>query len=303
MGLTSSVQFCKNSQGRRRTAILDHRATLIGVLGFSLLITPMAAQERSSNGATVPNTRSPLDEIQSDPVEKATPHAGGPNDVCLLPPLSLIQNQVVAAKDLAVPAKAKKEYLAGCAALRKSKFEDAEKHLRKAVEQYSEYPTAWTTLGQLLSAEKHNDQARAACSKASAVQTSYMPAYLCLADIAAQEEAWSQVLQFSSQALQVAPTAVAYLYNAAASLKIHNLDEAEQSALRALAMDKENSDPRGHFVLAQIYEAKGDRPKEISELREYLKFIRNPEDIAYVKQSIARLEKSGAAHTDPAAHN
>jgi hypothetical protein len=80
------------------------------------------------------------------------------------------------------------------------------------------------------------------------------------------------VLQFSSKALQLDPitTAVAYLYYAAANLKIHRLPEAEQSALRALAIDKKNSNPREHFVLAQIYEAKGHRPREISELREYL---------------------------------
>jgi tetratricopeptide (TPR) repeat protein len=226
-------------------------------------------------------------------------------DTCLLPPLNLVRSHVVAATALAVPPKAKKEYLAGCAALRKKKIESAEKHLRNAVEKYPDYSAAWTTLGQVLAAEKHNDQARRACSQGSTVGPSYVPAYLCLAGIAAQEEAWAEVLQFSNQALQLDPgaTGIAYLYNAAANLNTNKLDEAEQSALRALAIDGSNSDPRVHFLLAQIYEAKGDRAKEVAELREYLKFAKNPEDVADVKQYLSQLEKADPRHGDPAVRN
>jgi hypothetical protein len=49
------------------------------------------------------------------------------------------------------------------------------------------------------------------------------------------------------------------------------LTDVEKSALRALEIDKNNSEPRVHFVLAQIYEAKGDRADEAAQLREYLK--------------------------------
>ena len=86
-------------------------------------------------------------------------------------------------------------------------------------------------------------------------------------------------------------------------MKTNKLDEAEKSALRAAAIDKNNSDPRVHFVLAQIYEAKGDRAKEVAELREYLKFAKNPEDVADAKQSLSQLEKAEARHSDPAVRN
>jgi len=196
-------------------------------------------------------------------------------------------------------------YLAGCAALRKKKIKSAEKRLRNAVENYPEYSAAWTTLGQVLAAEKHNDEARKACSQGSAVEPSYVPAYLCLAGIAAQEEVWEEVLKFSGEALQLDPvtTAIAYLYNAAANLKTNKLDEAEKGALQALAIDKDNSDPRVHFLLAQIYEVKGDRTKEVAELKEYLKFAKNPEDVADVKQYLAQLEKADARHGHPAVPN
>jgi hypothetical protein len=46
-----------------------------------------------------------------------------------------------------------------------------------------------------------------------------------------------------------------------------------------------------HFVLAQIYGAKGDPANEAIQLREYLKFADNPDDAAMVKQYLSDLKK------------
>jgi tetratricopeptide (TPR) repeat protein len=211
---------------------------------------------------------------------------------CLLPPLTLVQSPTVAAAHLQTPAKAKKEYEEACAALKDKKTENLEKHLRKAVQEYPKYSAAWVTLGQVLAARQQNDEARSACSQGSAADPSYVPAYLCLADIAAREKAWDEVLKLSSRALELDPTvnAVAYEYNAAANLRVNRLAEAEKSALKALEIDKNNTEPRAHFVLAQIYEAKGDRENEAAQLQEYLKFASDPQDVAMVKQYLSQLE-------------
>jgi predicted Zn-dependent protease len=52
-----------------------------------------------------------------------------------------------------------------------------------------------------------------------------------------------------------------------------------------------NADPRVHFLLAQIYEAKGDRESEAAQLREYLKYASDPNDVAMVKRYLSELEK------------
>jgi len=304
----------KKITSRRQASLGGCRALIFVVMfGFSLCATLGArAQHTGAAGANSSVTAKVMDDLLAKTRIAASRDKGlaGQDtdeieDTCFLPPLSLVRSHVVAATALAIPAKAKKEYLAGCAALRKKKMESAEKHLRNAVENYPEYSAAWTTLGQVLAAEKHNGEARKACSQGSAVEPSYMPAYLCLAGIAAQEEAWGEVLQFSSEALQLDPNAtpIAYLYNAAANLKAGKLDEAEKSALRALAIDKNNSDPRVHFVLAQIYEAKGDRAKEVAELGEYLKFAKDPVDVADVKQYLSQLEKADTRPGDPPVRN
>jgi len=223
-------------------------------------------------------------------------------DSCLLPPLTLVRTPVVAATALAVPPRARKEYSEACAELKEKKTESAEMHLRKAVQEYPNFSVAWVTLGQILAAENHADDGRNACAQGSAVAPQYVPAYLCLAEIAARQKAWDDVLLLSSRAIDLDPstTAISYEYNAAANLRTNKLDAAEKSALRAISIDKENTDPRAHFLLAQIYEAKGDQANEIAQLREYLKFAKDPDDVAATKQFLSQLEQSAVSLRNPA---
>jgi tetratricopeptide (TPR) repeat protein len=215
------------------------------------------------------------------------------NNTCLLPPLNLMSGPTVAAEQLQIPPKARKEYEEACATLKNGKTGDAEKRLRKAVQEYPKYSAAWVTLGQVLAAQQRTDEARSACSQASTVDSRYVPAYLCLADIALRANDWREVLHLSSEALEVDPSnnAVAYEYHAAANLNLHNLGDAEKSGLRAVDIDKNHREPRVYFVLAQIYEAKHDPANEATQLREYLKYARNPDDVDMVKQYLSDLEK------------
>ena len=164
--------------------------------------------------------------------------------------------------------------------------------MRKALKQEPHFPAAWVTLGQLLAAHQRSDEARSACSQALSADPGYLPPYLCLTDIAARSEAWDEALQLSVRALELEPVNdfIAYGYNAAAYLNLHKLPEAEKSALRALEIDKYNADPRVHFLLAQIYEAKKDVVNEAAQLREYLKFA-DSADAAMVNRVLSDLEK------------
>ena len=179
------------------------------------------------------------------------------DDSCFLPPLNGLLRSRVGLADLQVPEKAQREQKHGCAALRNSKITEAEGHLRKAVKQWPRYLAACVVLGQVLEAQQKTDEAYAACSQPLATESNYLPAYLCLADISAHSESWNKVLQLSIRALEIDPSsdALAYDYNSAANYHLHRLPEAERSALRAAEIDKNNADPRVHFLLAQIYVA------------------------------------------------
>ena len=286
---------------------------LAGVAVFSFSIAPAtAAQQPNTPGApasdvsNIPRTiTDTMDKVGIRDLRKDAPAAqksSETDEICLLPPLTLVRSATVAAAALTVPAKAKKEYLEACGALKERKIENAEKHLRKAVHEYPKYSLAWVTLGQMLAAQNRGEEARSACSQGSTVEPSYVPAYLCLADLAAREKAWGDVLLLSSRALQLNPNTnpIAYEYNAAANLRTNKLEDAERSALRAVSIDKDNMDPRAHFVLAQIYEAKGDRTNEIAQLREYLKFAKDPADVAAAKQYLALVEQPASSVGNPA---
>jgi tetratricopeptide (TPR) repeat protein len=217
---------------------------------------------------------------------------GSQDDTCFLPPLTGMHTATVEVADLQVPAKAQKEYEDGCAAVKNKKMADAETHLRKVVKEYAKYAAAWVLLGQVLEARQETNEARDACSHPLTSVANYLPAYLCLTDISARANNWDEVLKLSTRALEIDPVsnAAAYAYNATAALNLHHLADAEKSALRASAIDSKHSEPRLLYLLAQIYAAKGDRANLTAQLREYLKFTRDPEDAVAVRSYLAKLE-------------
>lgn len=255
---------------------------------------PAPTPPASKPSTDFPSAKNPWDEnelLYGNSNKRVSPMIGE-GDNCFLPPLNGLGRSSVGVADLQAPSKAQKEQRDGCAALRNSKAAEAEAHLRKAVKQWPNYLAAWVVLGQVLESQQKFDEAYSACSHPLTTDSNYLPAYLCMADISAHSENWNQVLQLSNRALEIDPTnsAVAYDYNAAANLRLHRLPEAEKSGLRAAEIDKTNADPRVHFLLAQIYEAKGDRENEAAQLREYLKYASDPNDVAMVKSYLAKLE-------------
>jgi tetratricopeptide (TPR) repeat protein len=213
------------------------------------------------------------------------------NDTCLLPPLDRVRTSVVAAAQLRIPGKARREYQRACSDLAKKKSFTAEQHLRKAVQKYPEYAAAWVTLGQVLADEHSSENAMKACSQATTVDLAYLPAYLCQAEIASRTQEWGEELKHSSRALELdANSVLAYEYQAAANANLGNLSEAEKSGLRALDLGKDRQDPSIYFLLAQIYKLKGDAAREEGQIRLYLKYTHNRERAAIAKTILAKLE-------------
>jgi len=272
------------------------------VVYVAVLSLPGFAQ-RPGGGMAPPNKPNPPPRAPSDTFDqtrlrygdKSTPAVTiiGEKDTCFLPPLNSVGNPTVAVANLQAFPKAKKDYAAACSALNDKKYDAAEAHLRRAVQIEAKYPAAWVTLGQLLAAAQKNDDAHQACSHALEAEVNYVVAYLCMAEVAVRAQQWEEVLKYTGRALELDPTndAPGYAYSAAANLNLHRLDEAEKNGLRALEIDKNNSDPRVHFLMAQIYEAKRDLTSEAEQLREYLKYANGPEEVAMVKQALADVEK------------
>jgi len=217
----------------------------------------------------------------------------GEESSCFLPPLKGIHSQIVGVENLRVQSKAQKEFEKSCQVLAEKKYDVAEKQLHAAAEKYPGYPALWVLLGQLLERRQELKGSRESCLRAVSANSSYVPAYLCLADVAAHVPDWNEVLKQSNAALALDPASneVSYIYNAGANLNLDHLAEAEKSALKGAGIDKSHTDPRLHLLLAQIYEKKGDSANEIVQLRELLKIATQPTDIDVIKRFLAGVEK------------
>src|SRR5947209_7412289 len=277
---------------------------LTALMAFSLFTSAAAAQghggsSRSSTPGSPPPKVSRPDPSNFDQdqmilrnQEKDGTKRAEKEDTCFLPPLNFVHSPAIAVTSLHVSPRALKQYATACSALKEKKFDVAESRLRKAVEFEPAYSAAWVTLGQTLEARQKIDEAQHSCAQAQTVDPNYLPSSLCLADIATRSNNWEEALKYSDRALQLdtSGNSVAYGYKAAANLNLHRLSDALESALKALSIDKNNSDPRLHFLLAQIYEARKNPGAEAAELKEYLKFATDPADVAMVRQYLSALD-------------
>jgi tetratricopeptide (TPR) repeat protein len=231
----------------------------------------------------------------------------GRDSACFFPPLNTVQDLAVAASELAVPKDAKKEYGKACEALAGRKNVDAEKHLRKATDLFPQYSASWVLLGQMLEQQSNLSGSREACLKATAASPHNIQAYLCLADIGLRQGDWNEVLAQSVKAIDLDPVnqSAGYIYKGSANYSLHQLSEAEASALKASEIERtrkykdqedrdKHSDPRVHILLAQIYDQKGETSKEVAELREFMKTVKNPQAHAMIEQSLKELEQQPA---------
>jgi tetratricopeptide (TPR) repeat protein len=203
-----------------------------------------------------------------------------------------VDSPTVSVARLAVPGKASGEFQKACGSYKDKRFDRAENNVRKAIKIYPDYAAAWVLLGQVLIAEHKEDEGRAACNQAKVVDPKYAPPYVCLADFAARAKDWKQESALSDYALSLDPVTnmYAYMYAADAELHLHDIDKAQTNAEAAEKLDQWRKAPEIHLLLAQIYEVKGDRPKEISELRQYLRIDPHAPGSAVAKATLAQVE-------------
>jgi len=253
-----------------------------------------AQQDGSASGAT------PGWPLHNSAPDHALPDALGTqplttvdrDESCSLWTVAEVQGSTISAATLQVPRKARGEYRKGCSDLKGKKLANAENHLRKALQEYPRYAAAWVLLGQVLEAGNRIEEARGACSQASGVDSGYTPAYLCLADVAAQLHEWNQTLDLADRALALTPVhdVYGYFYSAIAQFHLSHLPAAERNALETIKADHLHRVPQTHLLLAQIYGAKHDLPAAAVQLRAYLKVAPSSADSADVRKSLAELE-------------
>ena len=214
------------------------------------------------------------------------------DEKCLPWNLSAAQAAASRVTTLKVPSKARGEYEKACDASQKKKFEEAEQHLRRAIDKYKDYSAAWVMLGVVLDEQHKEQEARDACSQATTIDAKYFPAYLCLAEFSARNQEWARLLDQANAALGLDSEndGYAHYYRAMASFYLNNLVDAQQNALQAAEIDLNHNYLPLYFLLAQIYAAQGDKVSAAAQLRVALKNHNDPAQEEMAKRYLAKLE-------------
>lgn len=209
---------------------------------------------------------------------------------CTLQPYPGPSN-TVSLRSLQVPDKVQNEHQKACTALRSENLAESEKHLRKALQLYSPDALGWVMLAKVLEANQRWDEASRACSEAIVHDPSYWPAVLCIAEIDAREQKWTESLELSNRALSlnVDSKRFAYYLSAIALVNLDKVGDAESRALEAERLDSDHQLPPLRLVLARIDEVKGDRPGAVTQLRECFKYAKNSPAGDLAKQELSRL--------------
>jgi predicted Zn-dependent protease len=292
--MTRRRNSCQPKPGRYSlSAVLSWKQALLCGLATVVSILPLCAQ-KTRYSPTFGVEGKPSVNIVQNSTFNTNPAAD--EERCFPWKSPAVRSTAVSVTRLKVPPNARIEYEKACDASNKNKFGEAEQHARSAVDKFQDYSAAWVMLGVILEEQHRAQEARDACSHAAAIDATYLPAYLCAADVSVRNREWEQAVNAADLALGLKSEGdpYAYYYRARAYLHMKNPVEAKKSALQAVEMDINHIEPSFYLLLAQIYERDGDSANAIAQLQQFLKHPtdRKQEDAA--KQFLAKLESQQA---------
>jgi hypothetical protein len=296
----------------RLSAILRWKHVVLCALAVTLSAVPFYAQKASPagrGGAARPTVGGPVSESNSPSIfgspstgpvwqpvpdipQLPAPSAVVEDEKCLPWNVSDARAAAVSVARLNVPSKAKHEYERACDANNSKNFVDAEQHARGAIDKFQNYAAAWVLLGIVLEEENNAPQAQDACLHAMTVDATYVPGYLCKAEFSSRNEQWEQVLNLTNAAvgLNSMGDGYVYYYRAMADFHLHHLADAKKSALQAVDIGIKRNEIPLSFLLAQIYDASGDKAEAAEQLRQILKHHTAGRQEDEARQFLAKLE-------------
>jgi tetratricopeptide (TPR) repeat protein len=253
-------------------------------------------------GATVPSARASAPQSTENafelydvtrPPTAAQRQARNEEPPCFHWPLNPILSATVSVAAIKTPEQAREDFVQGCEAVRKNDLTEAQKRLERAVKLDPQFAPAWVLLGQTERERKKPDKAAESCTHARSADPTYLPAYLCLADVAAHQEQWKQVAELTNQAAALHPVRApgAFYYNSLANFYLQQLPAAEASGLRAIDESSGEQKAQMHFLLAKIYEQKGDRSAEAVQLRKFIELAPHGPEADAARKILNQIEK------------
>ncbi len=214
--------------------------------------------------------------------------------ILILHRLANVQGTTISATTAMAPKDAKKAFEKGQNAIKKDKWEEAQKELAKAVAVYPKYAVAWVELGRVQDHQNDVEGARKSYATALEADGKLVTPYLELASLASREQKWQEVSDRTGYVLNLNPVDFpqAYLLNSISNYYLKNLDAAEKSAREGLNHDAEHRFPKMNQVLGVVLAQKHDYEGAAEQLRQYLRYSPNGSDVEMTRKQLAQIEKA-----------
>jgi Tfp pilus assembly protein PilF len=189
------------------------------------------------------------------------------------------------------PADARKAFEKARSEVLDQKTDRAQQDLQKAVAIYPSYAAAWFQLGMLQETSNPRD-AEKSFSRALDADPKFVLPYEQRAALAAQDGKWKEVVDNTSQVLQLDPlgsTRIWY-YDALGNFQLGRADAAKASAMKSLAMDPQHTIPNTEQLLAVVLVQQRNYAGALEHLRNCLTYLPAGANADLVKQQIAQIE-------------
>jgi Flp pilus assembly protein TadD len=200
-------------------------------------------------------------------------------------------NASVSAADLAVPARAQKEFDKAGKLMAKQDFTRAIEKLNHAIAIYPSYAAAYNNLGVIYARLGDSAREREQLQKAISVNDHFAPAYVNLGRMDIAKSDFSSAETTLDQAASSDPNnPVTLVLLAYAEVMNRHPDQALASSRRAHALASPHA--FAHQVAALAYEQKQDRTSAISELELFLKEEPSGPQAEDARKNLAALQAS-----------
>lgn len=203
--------------------------------------------------------------------------------------LSSAEGTSISVTSLAAPKEAREAYEAGKKAAIEKRYDEAEQELMSAVRVYPRYSAAWYLLGEIRR-PRQPEQAKKDYSEAIAGDPQFVNPYIGLMLIAVDQKKWEEAQRATDQVIRLNGPALAFFYNSAANYNLGQLEAAEQSARKFMAIDIDHHKPEICLILASILQAKHDSQGAAQQLRAYLALVPNTPIADQLRADAQRLD-------------
>jgi TolA-binding protein len=210
--------------------------------------------------------------------------------------LGNVQGTTISLTTAAAPKSAQKSFDKALQAARKSKYDEAEQHLRDATGEYPKYAVAWFMLGQMQQRQNKIENARKSYLAAVEADRKYVSPYDQLALLAAQEGKWEDAAGYSKQAIDLNPVEFpsSFWYNTVSNYNLNKIAEASKSAQALIKLDTRHRYPEVNRLMAEIALNNKEYAGAAGYLHAYLEQQPAAKDAEVLKQQLLKIEEASA---------